>query len=1012
MRDDERGASGSSVPPIGRPMTNTRVYVLDGGLGLCPSGVTGELYIAGAGLARGYVGRADLTGERFVADPYGPSGSRMYRTGDLARWRPDGVLEFVGRADAQVKLRGFRIEPGEIEAQLRTHPGVQQAAVVVREDQPGKARLVGYVVAAAGAETGVDAGALRAHLQRRLPEYMVPSAFVFVDRFPLTANGKLDRGALPAPEAEAGREYRGPRTPAEEILCALFAEVLGVSRVGIDDNFFALGGDSIMSIQLVSRARRAGLLLTPRAVFAHQNVAALAAVAAPIGAQVLRYPDVATGEAEALPVVRWLAELGGAIERFHQAVVVRVPAGLRADCLLGALQAVVDHHDALRLRLGSGAAGAWRLEVMPEGSVRAADCLRRIALGDADAAELGALIAAEARAAAGRLSPAAGAMVQAVWFDGGAARPGRLLLSIHHLSVDGVSWRILVPDLAAAYAALARGERPALAERGTSLRRWGQRLARQAHAAGVVGELPLWRGMLEAPSLALVEGSLDREVDLAGTAGHVTRTLPADLTEALLTRVAPSFHCGVHEVLLTGLALAVAAWRRASGSARPADTAVLIDVEGHGREEVFADVDLSRTVGWFTSLYPVRLDVGAIDGAGALSGGGGGAGLGRALKAVKEQLRGLPDHGLGYGLLRYLNDETARELAGFAAPQLGFNYLGRFAVSGETDWGIADETALLGAGFDPSMPLAHALEVNAITLDGEDGPALSAHWSWAPRLVSEAAVCELAEDWFRALAGLVECAAAGAGGRSPSDVALAGLTQDEIERLERAYPRLEDILPLSPLQEGLLFHALYDARAPDVYTVQLELRLDGALDVGRLEAAAQAVVGRHASLRACFADAGLSRPVQVIMPPLAAPWRLLDLSGLDGSAREARLADILAADRGARFDLAAAPLLRWTLVRVDAAEHRLVLTNHHLLIDGWSSPVLVQELLALYAAGAADALPRATPYRDYLAFIAAQDRTPGLRRGGRRWPGWRRGRGWRRLHPLWRRLRRSSWRWR
>ena len=294
---------------------------------------------------------------------------------------------------------------------------------------------------------------------------------------------------------------------------------------------------------------------------------------------------------------------------------------------------------------------------------------------------------------------------------------------------------------------------------------------------------------------------------------------------------------------------------------------MLIDVEGHGREEVFADVDLSRTVGWFTSLYPVRLDVGAIDGAGALSGGGGGAGLGRALKAVKEQLRGLPDHGLGYGLLRYLNDETARELAGFAAPQLGFNYLGRFAVSGETDWGIADETALLGAGFDPSMPLAHALEVNAITLDGEDGPALSAHWSWAPRLVSEAAVCELAEDWFRALAGLVECAAAGAGGRSPSDVALAGLTQDEIERLERAYPRLEDILPLSPLQEGLLFHALYDARAPDVYTVQLELRLDGALDVGRLEAAAQAVVGRHASLRACFADAGLSRPVQVIMPP-------------------------------------------------------------------------------------------------------------------------------------------------
>ena len=817
-----------------------------------------------------------------------------------------------------------------------------------------------------------SAEALRAHLQRRLPDYMFRLRLCFGS---FSADG--ERQARQWGAAGAGGEAGGLSRAADACgiaSCSLFAEVLGVPRVGIDDNFFALGGDSIMSIQLVSRARRAGLVLTPRAVFAHQSVAALAAVAAPVGAQVLRYPDIATGEAPALPVVRWLAELGGSIDRFHQALVVRVPGGLRADCLIGALQAVLDHHDALRLRLGTDAGGAWRLEVMPEGSVRAADCLRRIELGDADAAELGALVAAEARAAAGRLSPSAGAMVQAVWFDGGAERAGRLLLSIHHLCVDGVSWRILVPDLAAAYAALARGERAALSQRGTSLRRWGQRLARHAHDAAVVGELPLWRGMLGGPSLALVAGSLERERDLAGTAGHVTLRLPVALTEALLTRVAPAFHCGVQEVLLTGLAVAIAAWRGRQGGS--SDTAVLVDVEGHGREEVFADVDLSRTVGWFTSLYPVRLDVGGLDVAGALSSGG--AGLGRALKGVKEQLRGLPDHGLGYGLLRYLNDETAGELAGFAAPQLGFNYLGRFAVSGETDWGVAAETALLGAGFDPLMPLAHAVEVNAITLDGEGGPELSAHWSWAPRLVSEAAVQGLAAGWFRALAGLVGCVAAGAGGRSPSDVALAALTQDEIERLERAYPQLEDILPLSPLQEGLLFHALYDARAPDVYTVQLELSLDGALDVGRLEAAAQALVGRHASLRACFADAGLRRPVQVIMPPLAAPWRLVDLSGLDTGARAARLADILAEDRGARFDLAAAPLLRWTLVRLGASEHRLALTNHHLLIDGWSSPVLVQELLALYAAGAAEALPRVTPYRDYLGFLAAQDRTAGL----------------------------------
>src|SRR5439155_4452714 len=340
-------------------------------------------------------------------------GSRMYRSGDLARWRLDGVLEFVGRADSQVKLRGFRIEPGEIEAALVGHCGVAQAAVIAREDVAGNKRLVGYVVCAAG--QALDVSRLREHVAGVLPDYMVPAAFVVLDRLPLTVNGKLDRGVLPAPEVGGCGAGRLPRTPQEEVLCGLFAEVLGVAGVGIEDNFFALGGDSIVSIQLVSRARKAGLVITPRAVFEHQTVAGLAGVATLIEAAAAPLPDIAIGGVVATPIMRWVLERGGRIDRFNQAMLLQVPAAVREDDLICALQAVLDHHDALRLRLDvAGGPGEWKLEVAPPAAVVAADCVRRIDICGLDAAAREACIFEQAQAAEGRLSRAAGVMVQAV----------------------------------------------------------------------------------------------------------------------------------------------------------------------------------------------------------------------------------------------------------------------------------------------------------------------------------------------------------------------------------------------------------------------------------------------------------------------------------------------------------------------------------------------------------------------------------------------------------------------
>ena len=891
------------------------------------------------------------------------------------RWRSEGLLDFLGRADQQVKIRGFRIEPGEIEAVLVRHPGVAQASVIVREDRPGDKRLVGYVVPASGQST--DPATLRAHLGQRLPDYMVPAAIVLLDALPLTPNGKLDRRGLPAPEFGATKgSWRAPRTAQEEILCALFAETLGLPRVGIEDNFFALGGDSISSIQLVSRARQAGLLITPRDIFQHRSVEALATAARAVQASdTARDADSGIGPLALTPIMHWLLERGGSIGRFSQSMFLQVPAQLGEDQLIGAVQALLDHHDALRLRLVPSSDPLERsLEIPEPGAIRASTCVRRIDVSKLDELARRACIAEQVEAAETRLGPEAGVMVQAVWFDAGAEQAGRLLLTIHHLAVDGVSWRILVPDLGAAFEAIAAGQCAALEPCGTSFRRWAQRLRTAAQEPARLEQLSYWKATLSGPDEPIAHQPLDLERDTFATARHLRLMLPADVTAALLTTVPAAFHGGVNDVLLTALVVAVAGWRRRHAQGQGTSSAVLIDLEGHGREQqLFEGVDLSRTVGWFTSLFPVRLDAGALDLEEAMEGG---AALGQAFKRIKEQLRALPDGGLGYGVLRHLNPETAPALAGLASPQIGFNYLGRFARDQAADWQIAPEAEALGGGIDPDMPLAHILEVNALTLEQSDGPELSATWSWPSALLSEEAVRDLAQGWFGALEALVGYAAQpGAGGHTPSDFPLVTLSQAEIEQLEANYPNFEDVLPLSPLQEGLSFHALYDTQGPDLYTVQVVLGLEGPLDSQRLREAAEALLERHANLRASFVHEGLSQPVQVILSEAALPWRIIDLCALEATAQEEHLARLLVQERALRFELGCAPLLRFSLIRLAADRHRLLLSNHHLLMDGWSLPVLVRELFLLYGQeGQSAALPRVTPYRDYLGWIAVQDR--------------------------------------
>ncbi|GKQ38415.1 hypothetical protein ALMP_49470 [Streptomyces sp. A012304] len=975
-------APGTGTPSIGRPVPGTRAYVLDASLRLVPPGVPGELYLAGGSLARGYLRRAALTSERFVADPFGPPGTRMYRTGDVVRRRADGGLDFVGRDDLQVKIRGVRIELGEIQAALAGHADVERAVVVVHEAPPGVKRLVAYVVGADGRTPDPDA--LAAHVAAALPAHMVPALFVALDELPLTVNGKLDRKALPEPEIAPAEPSREPVDDTEATLCALFAEVLGLERVDVAESFFAAGGDSISSIQLVGRARRAGFSFSPRDVFVHRTPQALAELvrgrqeedegAASAPAE----PSDGIGDVPLTPIVHWIRERGGSIDQFNQTMSLPVPPGTDADTVTAAVQAVLDHHDALRMTLSRlGPDFGWSLEVAPPGSVRAEDCVHRVdvaallaaGLGEA---ELDARAVAETTAAQSRLDPEAGAMVRCVWFDAGADTPGTLTVVAHHLVVDGVSWRILLPDLEAALTALRAGRTIALEPVGTSFRSWAKQLTEIAAQPERMRELALWRGVLDGPDPLLTARPLDATRDTFGTAAQLTLRLPAEYTRPLLGRVPALFHAGINDVLLTALALAVADWRRRTG--RGTGTDVLIDLEGHGREEIADGVDLSRTVGWFTSLHPLRLDPGDLPREELWSGG---PAAGRALKSVKEQLRALPDHGIGYGLLRHLNPQTAQVLGRYPQPQIGFNYLGRLGNAEEPATEQAEVNRDLSGVAEAAMPLPHSLDLTATAVTYPDGPRLTATWIWAGELFSDDDVRDLAQSWFRALRALVEHAesATTTGGLSPSDLSLVTLDQDEIDRLETATAGLVDVLPLSPLQEGLLFHGLYDERGSDIYTTLFAFDLRGPLEPAGLREAAAALLRRHDNLRAAFRPGASGQSLQVIPRDVEVPWHEVDLAGLDTETRERELRRLTAEATAERFDPRTPPLLRFTLVRTAPEQHRLLLASHHILFDGWSGPVLIGELFELYRNGAdTAALPPVTPYKEYLAWLAGQDR--------------------------------------
>ena len=974
--------------PIGRPIRNTRLYVLGEEMQVLPIGAVGELYIGGAGLARGYLHRPDLTTQRFVADPFSQEPTaRLYKTGDLVRYSDDGILHFLGRRDHQIKLRGYRIELGEIEACLSSNSLVSEAAVILQETN-GRQHLIAYVVLLDGLlEEGADSAAsdcpenslkistafstdistaiapailqtIRRELAAQLPSYMLPSKIYQVPAMPLTSNGKIDRAAL-AQLALAAQQAKQSSAPAvastslsviETSLLAIWQALLPGQTVGLHDNFFALGGDSILSLQIIFKARQAGMHLQPRMVFEAPTIAELASL---IERQQARTPQAnlpaeVSGKVALTPIQHWFfAHNQAQPQHFNQSYVFEVEPKLNVAALQTALNLAVQHHDGLRTRFSHSREHGWQAEIAASVASDAPITIQCRAW-PSDEAQLLAWFDEQQAA----LNLQSGIMLGALLVQKPEQGRAVLLLVAHHLVIDGVSWRILLDDVLQAYAALQTGEGPSLphfAAKTSSFQHWAQQLSQHYHTPAVASAAQaFWRQYLAKPSSQLAANSVAlRQENQVGQARKLCLNFSA--SEQLLASAPAAYHAKVSDLLLAALLASLRAclggkdWR--------------IDLEGHGRDasdsienalnSAASELDVSRTLGWFTTLYPVCFQLEDEQN------------LGKHLKHVKQAVRSVPQASFGWLAYGAGADSFPADLA--ANSEICFNYLGRFDANFIAPPLLAVSSLPSGARQGAHNQRAHLLEVDAFV----QGDTLSVEWTYQQQLHSS--VEALSSEFARQLQTLVaHCMAQTTAHYTPSDFPLANLTQAQTDALVANFAakdaHLQDVYPLTPTQEGMLFHALQTPSA-SLYIEQICFRLSQPIAAPSLRAAWQSVAARHPVLRTQFDLSSAAQPLQCVSAEVKLDWREANYADLSTELASAALEAYLLTDRAEGFPLSGAQY-RICLLSLPQGGQCMIFSHHHALLDGWSVQILLDEITQICRGQQVGQSAR--PFRSYV----------------------------------------------
>lgn len=931
---------------IGKPVSNVRCYILDQDYNLAPIGVPGQIFIAGTGVTKGYLNMPEATNEKFMKDPFVPN-ERMYQTGDLGKWLPNGEIEFLGRKDYQVKIRGFRVELGEIQRQLLRYEQVNEAVVLDWDRSDGKKMLCAYIVG----HTQVDIKKLKEFISIELPYYMVPTTIVQLDKLPVTSIGKIDRKALPAPDFKSDNEYVAPRNQTEETLADIWASVLGIDQeaISVIDNFFELGGDSILSIQIAGRAKQKGLDITVSQMFQYQTIRELASVVNSkelIQEEITQAPE--TGEVLLTPIQKWFFEQSlENIHQWNQSVLLETDPDMSPERLSQSFQILTDLHDSFRLRFHESD-GKWIQAYMDHGEHFPFEVYDMTGYSLVQRDDRLEEILSNLQHC---LNITDGPLIRAAYFDFGSQEKGRLFITAHHLIVDGYSWRVIVEDLQDIYEQLANQDTVQLPPKSISFKKWSESLYEYAYSEPLKDELGYWSSITSS-SVHSIPVDLEEGRNTEGSARTISVSLPEEETNHLLYDIHHSFKTRIDDILLSALSLTFGDWNETT----------LIDLEGHGRGKLLKEHDVSRTIGWFTTVYPIILGDLAPN-----------ESMEHVIKRVKERVRNIPIGGIGYGILAYLSEAGIREtIASQPRAEVAFNYLGQVEQSFKKNGLFKIAEVNSGPARDLNGVRSHLIEIDCMIVDKK----LKMEWKYSLHKHLAETIGKLADTFVENLKAIIRyCKANEIAHFTPSDFPLASIEQNQLDEWTEQYQSMEDIYTLSPVQQSMVFHHVYSPSS-SVTVEQTVFTIKSALNIVAFEKVWQTILDRHESLRASYHWEGLSEPVQIVHKKIKVPFVFFDWTNVPESEGLQMLEQLIEEDRNKGFDLSKPPLMRVWVVKRQEFVYDVIWTHHHLQLDGWCNSILFNEIGLLYEAYCSEdqiLLENPLPYKEYIKWFRKQD---------------------------------------